>query len=581
MTYRFIIKHNTTEYPCTPLNAGDLSMRWTIIKDDIENGYRTAVSESIVLANTDYQLLKTLESSNFCSLLYFKIQYSCNGTTFSDFKTFPFYITNCEFKDSRCVVLVNLNEVLSCPNKSKTYNLFNSITTRHNIKIYEPNIELETVTYNNTQNFSYDHNYAWAGSGTPSQNLYSVKEHTFVWDNANTLGTNTTVWAREKLIAPCSYTPNNTWTLLADNCPTNKTYVRFASLTNCVYNTIRQSNGDFTTTDYCDAFTNIQNNINATQIPNSITLADALDFFATEICGVNSVKSDFFQINPITTTNINYVTGLPSKVKNITLTDLSDVKRPNAAQKATALNLSFEGLMEILKGMFNVEYRIENNVLIVEHVSYYSKTVTIDATTLPFSKYVDGKNNYKYTNLNVPKFEQWNYLAARYNSDFRRMQFEYDTCVFTTDGKTRTINAVADLILCLSNPDIDSNVVTDDGVFVGACGIDSNNNYYFLTELNSIGTVGIDPNNTLGLPQLLRDYHKYDRPFTYGSLNGTALTFQNVRLKDGDSFRLQLSCSDIMSFSPDGLIETQIGEGEIQEATLKFLDCTLEIKPKY
>src|SRR5690606_27786527 len=130
------------------------------------------------------------------------------------------------------------------------------------------------------------------------------------------------------------------------------------------------------------------------------------------------IKSDFFQINPENPSTVNYVTNAPSKVMNVMVFQKSDIKRPGAGASASRAEWTWEKLMQTLKFMFNVEWRIVGNQFVVEHVSWFGKNIGFDLTLSKYKKYLVGSRRYTYKNEDIPRQERWLWKEQTYGGDF-------------------------------------------------------------------------------------------------------------------------------------------------------------------
>lgn len=269
-------------------------------------------------------------------------------------------------------------------------------------------------------------------------------------------------------------------------------------------------------------------------------------------------------------TGVNYVTGAPTKVANIFMFKKSDVKRPTATGNATIANVTFEKLMNDLVNMFNLKWRFENGVFVVEHVSFFSKGAGFDLTSSKYSAWVKGKAKYSYDNSKIPQREEFTFMESS-GADFVGLPIIYNsTC--TASGSKDNIEKHAveiittDVQYCLSNPESDSNKVSDDG-FVLMATYTNGSVYWVISESPILG--GSTLNNSLSWAHLHRDYHKHYRPLRRGIMNGQQTEFLSVRpIKIGEPITIPLCCTD--NFNPDNSIKTVLGNGVVDKATFSF-----------
>jgi hypothetical protein len=575
MMYKYYIESGGISYEHTPLNAGQLTKTWSLAENEAYKGYDEKISEGVVFGKAVYDFMKILESTSFCDVLYFRIESSCDGINFSEYIRTQFYITNVEFKPSHCIAVVKTSKIERCNNRQKVYNVFALGQKKSSIKIRNGTIDIEYISYTGTTIVNNPSQGYWNDPSTPfpSDKFFVIQKNELSWYGVS--GTITTTWAREVLTTGCTDFVDGSWALLQDNCPTNKKYVREAFIGNW-----RIHEESETTTTEGDVFIGGVEDNTIQEIPNGVTLKSVLEYLVSMSCDLTGIKSDFFQINPDNPSTVNYVTGLKTETDHIFLWDNSDVKRPLASQQATVLNLSFDTLLLVLKQIFNVRWTIDGNTLVIEHLSYFTKMVSIDATTQRYLPYIISKDSYRYDTGTITKYETLSYKASRRLSSFRKSTIDYSACSSAKDEtKSVIINCTTDLLLCLNNPSIDSSVVSDDGFFVGACGYNSNNELYFLTRYEA--NVGeITPNNTLSPIFLLKNYHRWGRPFFSGLIDGTMTNFFDVKIKEGDEIEIPICCGD-RPVNPNSLIKTLVGDGEIEEIKQSLLTGKTSFKLKY
>ena len=173
----------------------------------------------------------------------------------------------------------------------------------------------------------------------------------------------TVTWHREVIDIPCSdglpaEPPfGDSWDLISDDCATDGTakYWRAPVSSSTVL-------GDYT-----------RGTLLSTVITRAITSLS---------CGL-TVKSDFFNINPEgdAPSNIAY-TFAEAYLHNLTFHQKSDIKNKNASNPSTSAAWEFKvsELIEDLRRIFNVRPKIVDDVLIIEHVSFFTSSAGRDLT---------------------------------------------------------------------------------------------------------------------------------------------------------------------------------------------------------
>jgi hypothetical protein len=492
----------------------------------------------------------------------------------------------------RCQVEIKLDDVneAACfeDNKTTELNLLDGIGARRTVLLNPTNITLEKVTYSATGSGSDTdpacmNNSQWGGSGTPdSQGWVVYNQHftkSYVGGGIYDCMTSTS-WVREVTTVVCGFpSPGPDWILVEDTCPGgNQKYARAARLFNCVF-TIPQYGSGFEETDWtCSIIGDTTTNVS---IDNGVTLTDVINLFVNTFCPGKTFVSNFLQINPDVVSDINYVTGQRSKTRFITLFQKSDVKRPTVTGNATKALINWEKLFEALVNMFNLRWRIVGNIIRMEHVSFFSKTQGFDLTQARWARYMIGKNKYSYQTEEIPAREEFKFMEAGFG-DFAGAPITYSGgCVSQSSRnaiKTYSVDKITtDVELCLSNPQPDSKVVSDEGFVFVATDYDGTN-YFIISEPSILG--GASLNNSLAWAQLHRDYHKWDRPLTTGVMNYQPTTFFSTKpTKKGEKITIPLCCGD--TFNPDDVITTALGSGTVDKATFSFKDETLQLDLLY
>jgi hypothetical protein len=439
-----------------------------------------------------------------------------------------------------------------------------------------PDSELEFVEYTTTTipiPFPY-----WAGSGTPQSAGWVLWKHTFT--TSGLVKTNHTFWVREKRTVDCAITLPSPWKLISQTCPgTGRVYARPAILYGLVFNqTINTSN---VLVDWIRAYKILgREQDGIVTIDNGMKLSQVLTSWFTNSCGI-SVKSEFFQINPDIPTSINYVTGLPSKVLNLLVFQKSDIKRASAINNATKCVVNFEQLFFAICRFFNLEYKIANGVIRIEHVSYWSRNTGIDIRGPRYKKLNRFKTRYTYDTTKLPKEEKFLTQEKTVNSDFEGFPIRYGNNCATSGNEASKEYAVegvtTDLVFVMNNPEADSKAVTDDGVFLAATDEFAGENI-LITEDPVL--FGVMPNNSLAWSQLLRDYHKHNRPFRNGNMNAVETTFDSViPVVKGEALTVPICCGDV--FNPMDLMKTEIGDGFVANSTFNLQTGMMDVELLY
>lgn len=589
--FRYKITDRLGEIFTQPLGANEFSIEWSRDADAGKRIYTEEFGGEIMFKDEAYQRMLRIERSMYrCENQIVTIDRKCvdeNGVeTYKIWFNGIISLNSGEWDLDKCTVKLKFeqNKIERCfeDNKAKTFDFFQHGLARYNVKTYDDyNLVFESLECNRftpiTQPSPTSPNFC--GTGTPEAgNWVKVNERS----GSSPLGSSQfTRWMRKVYTRSCTApAPSDTAILIQDTCLGsfgNRKYADKVNTFNCRY-TYFEAGDEIGSIYNCEV---VGETSDLTNIPNGVKLNEAIVAIVLEYCPTITVKSDFFQINPENANTINYVTNTLSKVNNIMMFQKSDVKRPNAVNRATKLEWTFEKLMESLKFMFNVDWRIENGKFVIEHVSFYTKEMGIDATDKKYEKFLKGKRKYTYKNDEIPEREEWIYKEASYG-DFVGRPILYSDC--QTAGSKKIVKSYAltdvttDLEFILQNPDSESEYVEDAGVVFLATRQNQIGEYYVLQEAGILDAGKL--NNTLSNALLQRDYQKYDRPLQRGNMNGVNTEFYSViPTKQGEAFMIPLDCNT--EFDPDDIVRTHLGYGTVDKAVFNFKSCMLELTLLY
>lgn len=550
-----------------PLNEGDFTID-NEQEDDGKYFYSKTFGGKIIFTGAIFQRLHDIEQSMYiCADHNLKIYRTCGGTRLLIFDGI-FHLPDGDWDLDRCQVTLKFEKEKPdrCldKNKSKKINLLALISNRITVKSASPAGTLETKNcFKNSPDPMETPNDYWCGTGDPyAQNWSLVSNNVISPDGVHNRVNNS--WARELVNVPASETPDPDWVLVSGT-----TYAKRVTLINCTYSsTPEDENGSYQYMGNCEI---AGYSSNTTTIDNGMLLSDVINVFKNELCPTLNVVSDFFQINPVNPSNINYVTGLATQVDKLALWQKSDVKRPNVSGNASKAEMTFEQLVKMLQIMFNVSYGVYGNVLRFEHISWFSRVNGLDLTQPQFAKYVKGKRKYSYSIDDLPTKESWAYKEQLYMG---QGEIQYNNLCSSNDkdnDESYILDFVtADVQYCLNNPQSDSNKVTDDGFVIMATRY-TGGQYYI------IGGVS---NNSLSWTQLIPKYQYHNRPLKTGLFNGVLTTFITTKpVKKGETLVVPLPCGT--NFDPLDQITTPLGVGIVEKASFRLRDCMLSLDILY
>lgn len=593
--YRYTITDRLGELIVQPLGENDFSIEWSPEKESGKRFYKKDFGGKIIFTGAAFQKLLVMENSIYrCEYQTVTVERKCmNEAGAYEFKAWfsgQISLNEGDWDLDGCRVTIKFEEATpdQCfeDNKNETVNLLQQVYNRRTVSLFPGSATIETKTCEESRpsGGASEQGYYWCETGRPEDGAWVAVYHDEN-DDGNRYRRETR-WARQRMQVSCYALPVSDWKIIANTCmvippPPNGsiTYVRPVNVYNCQYTYGDYNSQTFSYTMNCQIF---GQSGGVTKFNNGMPLGAVLQAFVDLFCPGITVKSDFFQINPENPAWQNYVTGERTKVSEIIIFQKSDIKRPAASSSATKAEWTFEKLMTHLKFMFNVEWRIEAGKFILEHVSYFTKNIGLNLNDPSYAQYVAGKRKYSYKNEDIPKQEVWRWKEQSGFGDFTGMPITYENGCVTAGSKNATKNytmddVITDVEYALQNPAADSKNVSDDGFVFVAAAFDGTS-YYILTESGIIG--GGQINNTLGISQLLRDYHTYERPLRVGRLNGVWTTFNSViPTKKGETIVIPFCCED--SFNPDSYVQTPLGTGIVDKATFKFKGSTLALDLLY
>ena len=277
-----------------------------------------------------------------------------------------------------------------------------------------------------------------------------------------------------------------------------------------------------------------------------------------------TVKSDFFNINPLgdAPANIAY-TFADAFLKYLTFHHKSDVKiQPAANNFADASTEQVWGIVpkdffEDLEKMFNVQHKIVDGVLILEHYSFFTSTVTLDATAV-----VPQIKQYSQTGGTVKK-ETYNYAEEGATYAFKASPIEYPCG--EDEEETRLTIFSADLTFIGDTANADE--VSDEG-------------FVLIANDNVSGTLHMtQANQPLSWKVLHENLFRHGRQSESGKLNGADVDFlSHIPYIEQETFPIR-TCEG--TFDPEGLITTFLGNGQVSEAKQNFLNGIIKLNLKF
>jgi len=336
------------------------------------------------------------------------------------------------------------------------------------------------------------------------------------------------------------------WVLLTDDCPTDSLWVR--KITSGII--------------YDGAVGTYE-----TPIHFAYPLRYILDYFFTAPCST-PIVSNFFNINPDATAPDNEAYQKAAVwLTDVHVVHLSDFIKDDedGADTHATVPYSLKSILLNLPG--NIDIAIDNGSLIIEHVSYYRRTQMLDLTNADHFDLNNGNAKYKYNKLKIPKSEKFGYKSETdgVGKDFDGLSITYDNACVDKDSKEKAILFEiyhANVKYLFEHKadyqnDLDGLIilsVADGKILYDTCPLSG--------ELKLNGHFAIST--------LHQNYYKWDRPLPTGIMNGEPTQFFRwLRQKQQSDVKVRMCCDDYGTFDPDDLVKTQMGWGEVDDASLQ------------
>lgn len=560
-----------------PLGVDDLVIEHTSEQEESKRDYSKTLQGSLILKGEPYNRLMRIENSIYrCTEQFIKVERLCDAGTYMTIFNGIISLNNAEFDIDNCHIEVSFSE--NTPYKcldDKARDKYNILDIRNKIDVnlYHPGIYIETIRCSGE-----GHRVVWCGHGaTPNDYKWQTLIGERVLMEQQQYSSYDYTYFRESLKVACSEYPGDGWDKEGDCVLGMQKWYRYGKRINYKYEETRDEITQSTTIrETSDALLSEMKDV---VFQNGRRLSDVLKFIITDSCGF-IVKSDFFQINTDNPSLINYVTKKRSTTDNIILFQKSDIKRPNSANKATKGEIKFEDLMEFLKIAFNVDYRLEGNNFVLEHVSFFNRNKGFDFTDKKYDRYTAGTNKYTYKSDEIPSSEKWKAKESG-SGDFKETTIYYSGACVTNKNKNEKEYTIddftTDIEYVLANTEPDNPNVEDSGFVVVSASV--LNGKYFINSTEII-SYGGQINNVFSVAHLVRDYHFYERPLSVGKLDNKEVKFKSTKpIKKGESIMIPYYCHDI--FNPDNYIKTILGNGIVDKATFDLKSNTLEVDLMY
>ena len=545
----------------TPIASG-LRRRWE--REGDTRSYRRKLTTKLKFRGADYTYFRDIYDTGDCNEVSLLIENYCGGEWVTWFEgVVPIY--NGDYNADRCTVEFEIKpaDVYECANKGfELRENWLSLTPGNIIKTFYGTVETIQCSQNASRtNHSYlvEFTKSCWGSGfttsadpdpalawRPIQHYQSYEFLTGWFISAET------TWAREKATSVLS-PPGDGWINIGG---TN--WVRPVNVSKPVIEKEPANYGVTWTT----------NIINNAPISNGHSLGDTIEAVVAAMdCGIDTVVSNFFNINPDATNPSNTpYTYAAANFASCFFFQKSDIVRASASNDATRFTFSLTEFFEEMK-LLQVSHAIADvagvKTLRIEHYTYFDGANGIDLTTLDGGKYIVGKDDFK-TDAEVPNFESFAYQES-YREKFLVKRITYPPACATTQGDERTARQLCcDLGGLLENPDAGL-----EGFFLMATHEYTGSNFI-------LNTLGGEPNGAFAWENLLPALWADGRFHPDATANVPGYTVNSVRkTREQAQITIQFCCDDV--FEPSELVQTQLGWGEVKTAEEDTERATLKL----
>lgn len=339
--------------------------------------------------------------------------------------------------------------------------------------------------------------------------------------------------------------------------------------------------------------------------PGGRSMEEVLNILLDESCEL-TVQSHLFGIGGIGDRPDNQTYNWAvDNLSKLVLYHISDITTKDPDEFATRAEIKLKDLLDDLAEL-NIFWTIseDGGDFILEHISYFlQENRTLNLTESVSKQFIQGRHNYKYLQERLPRVEKyaWKVEAER---DFKKNvrsnsfipglgrvgttvskkynQLSFDAGELTYDNACGNKGAdreyqfktfITNIADVLENPD----AYPEDLIVMVA----TRGNYLHITEETFPGNITTPGsyqartrvNSPLTLAELMKNLIRYNRPQWSAEMRDIGITIEMLnamRLREQDEISIPMCCDDLINeFDPADLVKTQLGWGEIREATLK------------
>lgn len=274
---------------------------------------------------------------------------------------------------------------------------------------------------------------------------------------------------------------------------------------------------------------------------------NVLEYLADNILTGVAVSSTFF------TAATNPATLAASHVRYLMIAQKSDIIRNQSTDAATVAMMSWNDLMEILWGMFQVvwDYDSNTNTINVEHISFWSPSAGMDLRSQPIAK----NNKFAYLKEKMPKYEKFSWMEAL-AENFKGRMIQYSSECVDQNPESNTLETILPVTTDLEYIQTTPLEIADEGFVVIA------NTYsggvYLVERMLGKYLNEVRYNMHLSWANLHDSYYRHERVLPEGYMNGALTDFWSAQKnKSQDCFAIVCPAD---GYDPADYITTELGE---------------------
>lgn len=301
---------------------------------------------------------------------------------------------------------------------------------------------------------------------------------------------------------------------------------------------------------------------------------------------INSIVSDFFQINPINVST-DAIPGVDNKWTQMFFASLSDIQSPIPSNFATLEYITFRELFDDLNILFDVFWFIDDDDnLRLEHRSFYEGLQGLDLTQLKYALNLKSTDRYTYDLSNIPKIQELRIVGSQ-----QYASLTYGWLSLINKNKNTVTKTTKKINTDMASIVFHGGSSSNDGLFLFATEL-IGGDPTMIEQLNA-GSLFDGQNDALSPLYLMRYLHTYGRyaekalfnsvtvyedyPHSIAAGGFNSISVQPVKLQEEISF--PICCGD--EFDPTELVKTGMGLGHVEKASIDLKTSFMTLQLKY